>query len=282
MKILPGDPFANDQVIPEEVLKNLYAHFGLDQPLMKQYLLYLKGCFQGNFGPSLIYSGKPVSQIIQEGFFKTVQIGIQAFFLSLLFGFALGYFSATHLNQWQDHIGLTFSTLGLSIPNFVVASFLQYYLSVKLSWFPVARWEDFSSSFLPSLALSFMPTAYIAKLMRSTISDILQSEYIQLAKMKGLSSFAIFFRHVLPSACLPLLGFLGPIMAYFFTGSFVIEKIFAIPGLGQWMVLSILHRDYTTVLGLIVFYSMMLLLCIFFMDLCRALLDPKLRGEKLL
>ncbi len=277
MKALPGDPFSGDQVVPEEVLQNLYAHFGLDQPLWKQYLRYLQGCLTLDLGPSLIYSGRGVREIILEGFFISARLGVQAFLFSLTLGSLFGIFSALQKGKRTDIFPFLVTTLGLSLPNFVIATLLQYFLAIWWPIFPIATWRAPYSSFLPSLALSFMPMAYIARVIRSALLEILEQDYILLAKAKGLSPSTILFRHALPSAFIPILGFLGPLAAYFLTGSFIVEKIFAIPGLGQWTVSSILQRDYTTIMGLILFFSILLFSTVFFTDLIRAWLSPRIK-----
>ncbi len=275
MKMLPGNPFSGDQVMSEETLQNLYSHFGLDQPLWKQYFRYLKGCLSFDLGHSLIYSNRKVQEIIFEGFFVSARLGVQAFFLSIFFGSSLGVLSALYKKKKRGFFVFFIITLGLSLPNFVVATFLQYFFAIKWPLFPVATWGKPLSSFLPSLALSFMPMAYIARLVSSSLLEVLKQDYILLAKSKGLSFFSILCKHALPSAIIPVLSFLGPLAAYLLTGSFIIEKIFAIPGLGQWTVSSILQRDYTTTLGLILFFSGFLFSTIFLADLIRTYLDPR-------
>jgi len=275
MKLLPGDPFVNDQSIPEEVLNSLKAHYGLDQPLWKQYLLYLKGCFTFDLGPSLIFQGKKVQDIIRESFLVSAKIGLQALIFSTLVGFTLGSVSALKREGWMDNFSLLISTLGLSIPSFVIAALLQYYLSIKLSLFPLAKWEAPFSSVLPSLALSLTPIAYLTRLIRSSLIEVLSKEHIQMSQVKGLSPFYILVRHALPCAMVPVLGYFGPFIAYLLTGSFIIEKVFALPGLGSWMIQSILQRDYTVVMGLLTFFSVLLLVLVFITDLLRPLLDPR-------
>jgi oligopeptide transport system permease protein len=276
MKSIPGDPFLSQQNMPKEILKSLYAHFGLDKPLYIQYLKYLKGFFTFNFGPSFIFEGRDVTLIIKDGFFYTFILGLEALFISLFFGIPLGCLAAFKKNKFQDTLIMFFLVIAISIPNFLFASLLQYIFAMKLNLFPIARLSSFMHSVLPAIALSALPTAYIARLTRSSMIEVLKSDYIKTAISKGLSNFDIIFNHALKNAILPVIAYIGPITAHLLTGSFIIEKIFSVPGIGSYLVSSIASRDYTIIIGLSVFFSFVLIVIMFFMDIVYRLIDPRI------
>jgi len=280
MHAVPGDPFIGDKMIPQEVLNSLYAFYGLDQPLWVQYLKYLKGIFSGELGPSIVYQGRSVNQFIAEGLPYSAYLGLQALFVAIPCGILLGTWAALKRSQWQDTTAMVISTLGVSVPNFVLSSLLQFIFSVKLHWLPVARWGSFEHTILPTIALAALPTAFIARLTRSNMVEVLQQDYIRTALAKGLPLFRISIRHGLRNALLPVITYLGPVTSQILTGSFMIEKVFAIPGLGQWMIHSINGRDYPMILGLTVFFSSFLMISMFLVDVVYSLLDPRIRLTK--
>ncbi|MEI8328720.1 MAG: ABC transporter permease [Chlamydiia bacterium] len=276
MHSIPGDPFTQDKAIPEEIMQAMYKHYGLDKPLFLQYLTYLKGLLIGDLGPSFKYQGRTVNEIIAEGFPVSLALGLEALCLSIGFGLLIGAIAAWKYHRWQDNLMMLIAILGLSIPSFIFATFLQYLFAMKLDLFPIARWGSFSHTVLPALSLSVLPTACIARLTRSNMLEVLQYDYIQTAKAKGLNALTIVSRHVLRNALLPVITFLGPLTASILTGSFAIEKIFGIPGLGQWFVLSIANRDYTVIMGTTIFYSALLMFCVFVVDLLYCIIDPRI------
>lgn len=280
MHAIPGDPFIGDRVIPEEALRSLYAYYGLDKPLWVQYLHYLKGICSGNLGPSIVYQGRTVNQFIAEGFPVSLALGIQALLIAIPSGIFLGTWAALKKNQWQDTFCMLISTVGISVPNFVLSSLLQFLFSVKLHLLPVARWGSIEHMVLPVIALAALPTAFIARLTRSSMIEVMQQDYIRTARAKGLPLLRIAIYHGLRNALLPVIGYLGPVVSHILTGSFMIEKIFAIPGLGQWMIHSINGRDYPMILGLTLFFSALLMFSSFIVDLLYALLDPRIRLAK--
>lgn len=279
MHLVPGDPFIGERVIPKEVLDSLYAHYGLDQPLMVQYMKYLKGLLQGELGPSIVYEGRSVNQFIKEGFPISLYLGLQALTLAIPSGILLGTIAAMKRGKWQDLLAMALSTLGVSVPSFVLAPLFQFIFCVKLHLLPVARWGGFEHTILPTLALAALPTAFIARLTRSNMVEVLTQDYIKTALAKGLPLFRVALRHGLKNALLPVLTYLGPVTSSIVTGSFIIEKIFAIPGLGAWMIHSINGRDYPMILGLAVFFSTFLMISVFIVDMLYTLLDPRLRKE---
>lgn len=279
MHAIPGDPFVQEKAIPEEILKALHKHYGLDQPLYVQYIKYMKGLITADLGPSFKYQGRTVNQIIAEGFHVSFILGIEALFISVFGGILLGSIAALNHQRWQDQMTMILAVIGISVPSFIMASFLQYLLAMKLDLLPVARWGSFAQTIMPAISLSALPTAFIARLTRSNMIEVLEQDYILTAKAKGLNPVAILFKHVMRNALLPVLSYLGPLTAAVITGSFAIEKIFGIPGLGQWFVMSITNRDYTVIMGTTVFFSAILLLCIFIVDLLYCFVDPRIQHE---
>lgn len=280
MHAIPGDPFIGDRVIPQEVLDSLYQYFGLDQSLWHQYIKYIKGLLQGELGPSIIYQGRTVNQFIREGFPISARLGIQALLIAIPSGIFLGTWAAIRKGKWQDTFCMFLSTLGVSVPSFILATFFQFIFSLKLHLLPIARWGSFEHTILPTIALAVLPIAFIARLTRSNMVDVLQQDYIQTALSKGIPIFRVSVRHGLRNALLPVITYLGPVTSGILTGSFMIEKIFAIPGLGQWMIHSINGRDYPMIMGLTVFFSTFLMITVFLVDVLYTILDPRIRFTK--
>lgn len=279
MHAIPGDPFIGEQAIPEEILHSLRAHYGLDKPLYYQYIQYLNQLFHGNLGISIVYDGRSVNQFIREGFPISAQLGFQALAIAIPCGIFLGVIGALKRNQWQDTAAICIATLGVSVPNFVLSSLLQYLFCLKLHLFPVARSGTFAHTILPTLALAALPMASIARLTRTNLIEALQQDYILTALAKGLSPIKAAIHHGLRNALLPVITYLGPAVGQIVTGSFMIERIFALPGLGQWMIHSICGRDYPMILGLTIFFSAQLLLAMFLVDIAYSLLDPRIRCD---
>lgn len=277
MHAIPGDPFVQERAIPEEILKSLHKHYGLDQPLFVQYGKFLNGVLHFELGPSFKYEGRTVNQIIAEGFPVSFCLGMEALFVAIFGGIVLGSIAALNHLRWQDHLTMVIAVIGISVPSFILASFLQYFLAMKLDLLPVARWGDFSQTIMPTLSLAALPMAFIARLTRANMVEVMQQDYILTAKSKGLNSFQIIFRHVTRNALLPVVTYLGPLTAAILTGSFAIEKIFGIPGLGHWFVTSITNRDYTVIMGTTVFYSAILILCVFIVDILYCFIDPRIQ-----
>ena len=280
MHAIPGDPFTQDKAIPEEILQAMFKHYGLDQPLYIQYIDYIKGLLSFDLGPSFKYQGRTVNEIIAEGFPVSLYLGVEALVFSVIAGITLGSIASFKYLKWQDHLTMTIAVLGISIPSFILATFLQYLLAMKLDLFPVARWGTFSQTVLPALSLAALPMAFIARLTRSNMIEVFQQDYVQTAKSKGLNSFQIVTRHVIRNALLPVVTFLAPLAAAILTGSFAVEKIFGIPGLGQWFVLSITNRDYTVIMGTTIFYSAILMFCVFVVDILYCFIDPRIKFQQ--
>jgi oligopeptide transport system permease protein len=280
MKSIPGDPFTQDQAIPEEILKAMYRHYGLDQPWYVQYGHYLKGLVTWNLGPSFKYESRTVNEIIASGFPVSLTLGVEALLFATSIGVILGALSALKQSRWQDHFLMLLAVIGISLPSFIMATLLQYLFAMKWDLLPVARWGTFSQSILPALSLAALPTAFIARLMRAHMIEALQQDYIQTARSKGLNSLQILWFHALRNAILPVISYLGPLTASILTGSFVIERIFGIPGLGQWFVMSVSNRDYTVIMGMTVFYSALIIMSAFIVDMIYSLVDPRMRERR--
>lgn len=275
MKVIPGDPFMQEKVIPKEVLDAMMKHYGLTEPLWKQYLVYLKNMIQGDLGPSFKYPGRSVNDIIADGFPVSAILGLEALLIAISCGISLGTIAALYHKQWQDRSAMILSVLGISVPSFIMATLLQYVFAIELSWLPVARWGSFWHTVLPSLSLSLLPTAFIARLTRTSLIEVLKQDYIRTARAKGLSQKEVIWKHALPNSLFPVISYLGPLTASILTGTFVVERIFGIPGIGAWWVNSINNRDYTVIMGITVFYSVLLMIAVVSVDLIYAWLDPR-------
>ncbi|HHX50078.1 MAG TPA: ABC transporter permease [Clostridia bacterium] len=282
MKIIPGGPFDSEKKLPPAVEKNIRAKYHLDDPLLVQYQDYMGNVVRGNFGPSFKYPTRTVNQIISEGLPVSATLGAVAVLLALSLGLLLGIISALKQNQWQDYMAIIIATIGFSVPSFVLAALLQYVFSYKLGWVLPAMWGTWQQTVLPAISLAALPTAAIARLMRSNMLEVLQQDYIRTARAKGLKTRVVIYRHAIRNALMPIITYLGPLIAGIFTGSFVVEYIFAIPGLGRYFVNSVFNRDYTLIMGLTIFYSLFLMTMNLVVDLSYAAIDPrvKLTGGK--
>ncbi len=276
MHVIPGDPFQDEQGVPEEVMEAIRHKWGLDQPIHIQFLYYLKDIFHGDLGTSMRYPSQSVTEIIGNGFPISARLGLQAVVVALSAGILLGTLSAFRANRRMDVALTAGSTLGISIPNFVVAAGLQLCFALYLPLFPVARWGSFSHTVLPTLALALGPTCGIIRMMRASTLDTLTKDFVMIARMKGLSSARILAHHVIPNAILPIIHYLGPTVANLLVGSFVVERVFGIPGLGQWFVNGLMTRDYPLIAGLTLFYSIILFVVHSLIELLTVVFDARL------
>jgi len=281
IRVAPGGPFDTEKDLPAVIQKNLEAKYHLDEPLYQQYIRYLGDILQGDFGPSFQYKDFSVTELIVKGFPVSLTIGGFALLFALLMGVTLGTIAAVRQNSWVDYLLMSTAMTGISIPNFVVAPLLILFFAVYNDWFPAGGWGEgrWNYLILPVLALSLRYIAYIARLMRSSMIEILRSDYIRTARAKGLSLLQIIFKHALKPALMPVVSYLGPAAAGIITGSVVIEKIFAVPGLGRYFVQGALNRDYTLVMGVIIFIGVLIVIFNLIVDILYALLDPKIRLE---
>jgi len=277
MHAIPGGPFASEKKLPPEIIRNLNARYHLDDPLWKQYRDYLGNLVRGDLGPSFKYQDRTVNDLVKEGFPVSATLGAIAVGLALIVGCLAGIIAALRHNMWQDYTAIVLATINFSVPSFIMAALLMYIFALKLASLPAAMWGTPQQVVLPALALSAYPTAFIASLMRSSMLEVLQQDYIKTARAKGLSERAVIWRHGIRNAILPVITYLGPLIAGVFTGSFIIERIFAIPGLGEHFVTSISNRDYTVILGVTVFYSAFLMSMNFLVDIAYVVIDPRIK-----
>ncbi|EGO65907.1 ABC transporter permease [Acetonema longum] len=277
MHSIPGGPFTAERNLPPAVLKNIEERYHLNDPLGKQYIDYITNMLQGDLGPSFKYESRTVNEIIAEGFPVSAELGVLAVGLAVLLGIPAGIISALKHNQWPDYLAMFLGTIGISVPNFILSTLFIYIFALKLELLPAAMWGGLEYMVLPAFALAGLPTAFIARLTRSSMLEVLGQDYIRTARAKGLSKWLIVYRHALKNALIPVVTYLGPLIAAVFTGSFVIETIFAIPGLGRHFVTSIYNRDYTVILGVTVFYSALLVFLNFLVDMAYIWLDPRIK-----
>ena len=281
MHAIPGGPFTAEKSLSPYVLHSIEERYKLNDPLYKQYGDYLCNLVQGDLGPSFKYPGRSVNDIIKDGFPVSFKLGIEAILIAIIIGIPAGILAGVKKDKWQDRAVNFFTTLGVAVPSFVVAALLIYVLSTKLHLLPAAMWNGWQYEIMPALALSGMPMSFIARLTRSSMLDILSQDYIKTARAKGLSWSRVLIKHALPNSLIPVVTYLGPMTASILTGSFVIETIFAIPGLGQYFVTSIYNRDYTVILGVTIFYSVIVIVLNMVVDLLYPLLDPRIKiGEE--
>lgn len=277
MKIIPGNPFMSEKEIPKAIRAMLEAKYGLDKPLWSQYLTYINNLLHLDLGMSMKQQYTTVSSIIGTGFLYSLQLGIFAIILSVTAGIVLGIIAALNHRKFLDTFTIFLAVLGVSIPNFVVASALQYFLGVKLRWFDVAGLNDITDYVMPTIALAVLPAAFIARLTRSSMLEVLTADYIKTARAKGMSGRIILYRHALRNAILPVVTYIGPMTANIITGSVIVEQIFGIGGLGKFFVNSITNRDYTLIMGLTLFYAVILMLARFLTDIAYAFIDPRIK-----
>ncbi|GEO68809.1 oligopeptide ABC transporter permease [Levilactobacillus acidifarinae] len=277
MKLLPGTPLTNQAKLSKSQIALIYQQYGLDKPVWQQYVLYLAGAVKGNFGTSFQFSDQPVSYLISSRIEPSLQIGLQAIIVGVIVGIVIGAFGAMKQNSWVDTSATVVSILGISIPSFVLAVLLQYYLGLKLGWFPIAEWGGFSYTVLPTLALAAAPLAESARFVRTEMVDVLSSDYIELAKAKGLSRMGVIYHHALRNSLIPLITIVGPLAVNIMTGSMVVENIFSIPGIGEQFVKSVLTNDYPTIMGLTIVYSFMLCVVLLITDILYGIVDPRIR-----
>ncbi|RUS48448.1 ABC transporter permease [Cohnella sp. AR92] len=282
MKAIPGDPFTAEKAVPPEIKAKLMSFYGLDKPLWDQYVTYLKNLVHFDLGMSMKSQYQTVSSIIADSFGYSLRLGILSIIVSVVVGVGLGILAAMYHRKLLDSAAMILAVLGVSVPNFVVASLLQYVFGVKLNWFHVAGLNGPLDYVLPIIALASLPIAYIARLTRSTMLEVLSAEYIKTAKAKGIRKRVIIFKHALRNGILPVVTYLGPMTANVVTGSVVVEQIFGIPGLGQYFVGSVSNRDYTLIMGITLFYAVILMVARLLTDIVYGLVDPRigLRSRK--
>ena len=281
MRLAPGGPFDDEQTLAPEIAANLEAAYGLDQPILVQYRNYLGGLLRGDLGPSFRYKDFEVSELIARGLPITASLGAAALLLAVIAGVPLGMLAGRRRNRASDHVVMGVALAGIAVPNFVVAPLLALVFGVLLGWLPVSGWEsgNLRYAILPVITLALPFIAYIARLTRGSLLEVLQSPHIRTARAKGLSESRILWRHAFKPTILPVVSFLGPAAAALLTGSLVVEQIFGLPGVGRYFVQGAVNRDYTLVMGMVVFYAVLIMLLNLLVDLAYGWLDPRIRHE---
>ena len=280
VRLMPGKPFTSEKLTPE-IAANMNAYYGFDKPLLVQYGTYMSNLLKGDFGYSMKFTNRTVNSIIAQTFPFSADLGIRALVMSISFGLILGTLAALNRGKKMDVVCVIIAILGVSIPDFIMGCFLQYVFGIKWGLLPVAQYKGLEYTILPATALGFYTLASVSKLMRSSMLEVVQQDYIKTARAKGLTEFRITVKHQIRNAIMPIITMLGPTVASVLTGTFVIESIFAIPGMGKYYVDSVNNDDYAMVLGMAVFYGFFLVFCNLIVDVAYGLVDPRIRiGKK--
>ncbi len=279
VRFVPGGPFTAEKAVTPEILKNLEAHYGLNKPLWRQYLDYLGSLARGDLGPSFKYPNRTVNEILGDKLPVSAELGAESLAVALVLGIGLGTLAAIRRNTWIDYVASGFGMTGISIPTFVVGPLLVLALAIKAGWFNASGWYTPADRVLPCLVLGLAYAAPISRLTRGGLLEILHQDFIRTARAKGASEFRVVTRHALRGGLLPVVSFLGPATAGILTGSFVIETIFQVPGVGREFVNSAFNRDYTLVLGTVILYAALIMALNLAVDVAQACMNPKVRLE---
>lgn len=277
MHSIPGGPFTGEKKLPPEIQAALDKKYHLNDPVFKQYTDYLGNVLKGDLGPSFRVRGESVNNIIFKSFPASAQLGILALILIIGLGVPLGVIAALKQGTWVDNSVMFVAVLGVTIPSFVIATMLIYIFALKLNVLPAARWGTINHMIMPAVALGAYSLAFVARLTRSTMLEVVSQDYIRTARAKGLNEKVVIFKHALKNALIPIVTYIGPLVSGILTGSFVIEKIFSVPGLGRYFVESISNRDYTVIMGITIFDAILLVTMIFVVDLLYGVIDPRIK-----
>jgi oligopeptide transport system permease protein len=277
MHAVPGGPWDSEKALPAGVEARLNAEYGLDKPLPEQYLQWVSGFVQGDLGPSYRFQDRRVNDIVADGLGTTFQLGIQAFILAVLVGIPLGIFAALGHNRWPDYLSTSVSIIGISTPSFVLAILLIVFFSVQLGWFPTGGWKGPANWVLPTVALAGFPIAVIARYTRASMLEVTRKDYIRTAQSKGLRDGAVVSRHMIRNALIPVVTILGPTLAFLVTGSFIVERIFSVPGVGQFYIQAIGQRDYSLIMAMTMLYAFAVASLNVVVDVLYAYIDPRIR-----
>ncbi len=277
MHSIPGGPFTREKELPEAVLEALNEKYHLNDPLWKQYVDYMKGIVVFDLGPSFSRPGMTVNQFIEDGFPVSARLGGVASIVVILLGIPAGIISALKQNRWEDYVVTVLATVGVAVPGFVIGTAVIYIFSAKLGWLPAYGLTSWKHYIGPVAALSGFSIAFVARLTRSSMLEVLQQDYIRTARAKGLSENVVIYKHALKNALIPVITYMGPMIAAIMTGSFVTEKIFAIPGMGKYFVEAVGNRDYTLIMGATVFYAAFSIFMIFIVDILYGVIDPRIK-----
>ncbi len=276
VRLMPGGPFTSEKMTPQ-IKAIMETYYGLDKPLLVQYFTYLGNLLQGDFGYSMLYMNRTVNAVLIESFPYSFDIGIRSLVFSISFGLVLGIIAALNRGKKLDFICIFIAIIGTSIPDFIMGGVLQYFFGIKWGLLPVAQYKGVEYTILPMIALGFGTLAMISRVMRSSMLEVVNQDYIKTAKAKGLSKFRIVYKHQVRNAIMPIITVMGPVVASILTGTFVIESIYAIPGMGRYYVESISGNDFTMVLGMTVFYGVFLVVANMVVDILYGLVDPRIR-----
>jgi oligopeptide transport system permease protein len=277
LRVLPGGPFDTEKAMLPEIKAAIERKYKLDAPLFEQYLNYLGNLAQGDLGQSYKYLGRNITEILAESLPASVQLGVYSLLLSYIIGIPFGVLAARFHNRWPDHLMMAMAISGVSLPSFLVAPILILLFCFGLGWFEPALWQGPAYYVLPTIVLGTRSAAVIARLVRASVLEVIRSDYIRTGRAKGLSERVLLFKHVLRNSLIPVLTFSGPLVAGIITGSFVVEQIFAVPGIGKHMVLSVSNRDYPLILGTTLVFSAILVICNLVVDLLYAYVDPRIK-----
>jgi len=277
MRSIPGGPFTSERNLTPEIEQALMEKYNLDAPLHEQYFDYMKNLLKGDLGVSYKKKGVTVNEIIAQTFPASAQIGLLAVLLILVIGIPLGILSALKQNSAIDYVIMIIATIGVTIPSFVIGTFIMYIFGEKLAWIPAGGLEEWKGYIGPVIALAGFSVAYVTRLTRSTMLEVLRQDYIRTARANGLSKWRVIGKHALKNALIPVVTYVGPMIASILTGSFVVEKIFAIPGMGKYFVESVTNRDYTIIMGITIFYAAIYIVMVFIVDIIYGLLDPRIK-----
>jgi oligopeptide transport system permease protein len=280
IRFAPGGPFSSEKKLPEAVLQNILKKYHMDEPLYKQYLRYFGDVLRGDFGPSYKYKESTVNELIEQSFPTSIVLGTVALGLACILGIITGIVSALKQNRWPDYLVMSFAVIGISVPLFVIGPVLQLAFAMRLKWLPVGGWitgrAGWVTIIMPAITLSFPYFAYIARLSRASILEVLRSDYVRTARAKGLKESVVVAKHVLKGALLPVVSYIGPAFAGIITGSIVVEQVFVVPGIGRIFVQSALNRDYTLIMAEVIVYSLILVVMNFLVDIVYGFLDPRI------
>lgn len=279
VRIVPGGPFDLDKALPPEVVKNIQAKYHLDRPLLEQYGLYMGRLIQGDLGVSYKYANRTVNDILTDAFPVSLQLGAMGLLLAVIVGIPLGTLAAINRGSWADGVCMLIATLGISVPGFVVGALLIFVFGLWLKILPVALWESAQHMILPAVTLAASPAAYLARLTRSSVLEILQKDWVRTARCKGLSWERTIIQHVLRNALVPVVTVLGPLTAILITGSFVVEYIYAIPGMGRFFITAVSNRDYDLIIGTTLVFGGLLIVTNTIVDIAYMFLDPRMKVE---
>ena len=277
LRITPGGPFDRDRRLPPRVLANIEAKYQLDKPWLTQYTLYLRGLIRGDLGPSYKYVNRTVNDIVRQTLPISAKLGLAALLFALVVAFPLGLIAGYYRDTWLDRAALSLATLGISVPSFILAAALIWLFALQLRWLPAGGWGPATNALLPAITLGAAPAAYLAYLIRSSIVETMSEDFIRTARAKGLTERAVVLKHATLNSLNPVLSVMGPLLATLVTGSFVVEYVFAIPGIGRFFITAVTDRDYPTIMGVTLIYTGFVVAANLIVDLCYSITDPRVR-----